>query len=488
VEQAIAGAEAGDVMAARSNGPFIYAQCPQKLVNQYDKGIASATSALCQNLVEKVRRGGGESVFANTMSCPQEYLEEANNIIENREESRRTSLATAKAKELRDKLPTCVNVFDNPTSAEEGQVAECAAEFDESCQKECCYEFHNDIVEQVLKQNKGKVFNLDLWIAAQRCLAKKQESLNQMPGVSTVLQSVYNSKELFFNEVAIQKAKEWGATNRHVDISRCLDRCILSPEAREIIEAIEGGTGYKQRIANELGVLEKDIQVFPQTGSYLDYVKIRDRIINISIQIDEKRDVLATYASTLDKSLNWAKERFANKTIGIVEPVYENELKAVQPDMQQVYTPENLESAQDYLYALQSRFNYLKGRFSEDYVVFESKIIRLRNELESISVKINARTAELEEVQERVDMIVSLKEELCANYYNLKQLNEQISMQRKIDRISNTVSLYNRRQFAVAKLYIEEERKKLLKELRALGGRFVHKRDCEKEIEEEEDY
>ena len=93
---------------------------------------------------------------------------------------------------------------------------------------------------------------------------------------------------------------------------------------------------------------------------------------------------------------------------------------------------------------------------------------------------IKKRGAGPDEAKELESQISDVTEELCRQYEALSQTNKAINRQNEVDLTSGTTNLYERRQLAAAKLYIEKEIERLKKEYKKLGeGEFSRKKQCE---------
>jgi hypothetical protein len=60
----------------------------------------------------------------------------------------------------------------------------------------------------------------------------------------------------------------------------------------------------------------------------------------------------------------------------------------------------------------------------------------------------------------------------------LQQVMEAERQARRIDAASGTVNLYEKRQRAAARIYLESQRSKLAREVAKAGHSFDRKRDC----------
>ncbi len=90
----------------------------------------------------------------------------------------------------------------------------------------------------------------------------------------------------------------------------------------------------------------------------------------------------------------------------------------------------------------------------------------------------SARVASLKKSEQaRADAAEAI-EQLCQTLQSLEQLEQAEKMQRRIDAASGTVNLYQKRQNATARIYLRDQRQKLMSEIAAAGIHLDRKRDC----------
>lgn len=74
--------------------------------------------------------------------------------------------------------------------------------------------------------------------------------------------------------------------------------------------------------------------------------------------------------------------------------------------------------------------------------------------------------------------VASARAQLCNTSKSLDDLKNAEVFQRRVDAESGTVDLAAKRRRATAKVFLEDQRKKLLADLRTMNATFDAKRDC----------